>query len=285
MNARETAAQPTNVPARDGFPLAATVYRSNPAANRVVIVNSATAVPQGFYRHYARALADAGYIAVTYDYRGIGESRPPSLRGFKAAMRDWGMLDMAGVVDWAGSNFGPERLFMVGHSVGGQLAGLLDNSESVDAMLTLSAQSGHWRVQGGMQKLTVALHVHVSLPLLASVLGYMPWSWFGPGEDLPRGVALEWSRWCRDRLYLLGDRSLPLDRYAGFAAPVLAYSVADDDWGTREAVDAMMAAYPNVERQHLEPGRHGMKSLGHVGYFRSNAQDIWAEGIRWFDSF
>ena len=282
---KETATPPqTTILARDGFPLSATVYQAETNARRVIIVSSATAVPQGFYRYYATALAEAGYTVVTYDYRGIGGSRPASLSGFAARMRDWALLDMAAVVDWTQSHFAPERTFMIGHSVGGQVAGLLDNGQHIDAMITISAQSGHWRLQGGLQKPAVALHVYVSLPLLSYLLGYMPWSWFGSGEDLPKHVALEWSGWCRDRQYLLGDDTLPLDRYESFDAPVLAYSIDDDNWGTARSVDAMMSAYPNLERRHAAPADYGLEAIGHVGYFRPQSQALWTEGLAWLEA-
>lgn len=284
MTAGEIRTSHVTIPSRDMLPLAATIYAKVPAPRRVAIISSATAVPQRFYRHYAQALAEAGYVAVTYDYRGIGRSRPKSLRGFQAQVRDWGLLDMAGVVDWVRTQFEPECVFMVGHSVGGQVAGLLENSAMIDGMITLSAQSGHWRLQGGEQRLVVAFHVHVGFPLLSTMFGYMPWSWFGSAEDLPKGAALEWSRWCRDPLYLLGDDTLPLDRYAEFSSPVLAYSIDDDKWGTRQAVDAMMSAYPNVERRHLEPAQYGLQLLGHFGYFRQTARHLWADGIAWMNA-
>lgn len=97
-------------------------------------------------------------------------------------------------------------------------------------------------------------------------------------------VALEWARWCRDPRYLLGDDTLPLERYGRFTAPVLAYSVEDDDWGTREAVDAMMGAYPNLERRHLEPAEAGPESIGHFGYFRPRGQPLSDEAIDWLDA-
>ena len=140
------------IPARDGFSLGGTVFRRGPTSRSVVIVNSATAVPQRFYRHYAQALADAGFIVVTYDYRGTGSSRPTSLKGFEARASDWGLLDMAGVVDWAHEQFAPAKLLMIGHSVGGQVTGLLDNSKLIDGMMTISSQSGHWRLQGAEQR-------------------------------------------------------------------------------------------------------------------------------------
>ena len=274
----------TQIQAADEFSLAATVYNGEPGACWVVIMNSATAVPQRFYRHFAYALAEAGFVVVTYDYRGIGGSRPKSLRGFAAKTRDWAMLDMAGVVDWVRDRLHADRVFMVGHSVGGQVAGLLENSDTIDGMLTVSAQSGHWRLQGGEQKLFAGFHVHVTLPLLATTLGYMPWSWFSGAEDLPKDAALEWSRWCRDRDYLLGDKTLPLHRYNDFTAPVLAYSIDDDKWGTARSVDAMMSAYPNVERRHLVPAEHNLKTIGHFGYFRPEAQPLWDEAIAWLQS-
>ena len=271
------------IPARDGLELAATLLHPPEAARGLVVVNSATAVPRRFYRHFAAALAGAGYAVLTYDYRGIGDSRPASLRGFDATVRDWGLLDMAGVLDWAIDELSPERMLFVGHSIGGQLAGLLDRPEAIDGLATMSAQSGYWALQGGEQKALVALHVYFTLPLLAKTLGYMPWSWVGGGEDLPSGVALEWSRWCRSPGYLLDDSSLPLERFNRFTAPVLAYSFGDDKWGTSKSVDAMMGAYPRMERRHVEPAAAGLEDIGHFGYFRPGAASLWCELIEWFD--
>ncbi len=271
----------TRIPARDGFELAATVCRPEADSDRVAIISSATAVPRRFYRHFATALAEAGFIVVTYDYRGIGESRPESLRGFEARTRDWALLDMAGVIDWVRNEFNPESIVKVGHSIGGQVTGLLDNADAIDGMLTVSAQSGHWRFQGGEQKYLAALHVYLTMPLLAMLFGYMPWRWLGSGEDLPKGAALEWSRWCRDRDYLMGDDSLPRERFETFTAPVLAYSVDDDKWGTAASVDNMMSHYPNVERRHLVPAEHGLIKVGHVGYFRPEAKVLWGDDIAW----
>lgn len=271
--------------ARDDVVLSGTLYPSptDRESGRAVIINSATAVPRRFYRHFAAALAAAGYSALTWDYRGVGDSRPASLVGYEARMRDWGLLDMPGVIDSLRATR-PEltRVFLVGHSVGGQVAGLIDNPDAVAGMATFSSQSGYWLYQGGLQKLVVGLHVHLTMPALARLCGTMPWSWIG-GEDLPAGVALEWSRWCRDRDYLRGDPSLPLERFQDFRAPVLAWSFGDDSWGTPRAVDAMMSAYPALERRHLEPGEAGMPSIGHFGAFRPNAGEIWRRTIAWLD--
>jgi predicted alpha/beta hydrolase len=226
--------QHIHIPAADGFALAATVYAPSSLPNgdqppSVVIINSATAVPRLFYKAYARHLSQNGSTAITYDYRGIGESRPKSLKGFNARMRDWAELDMAGVVEWASAQYPAQPLFVIGHSIGGQGMGLLHNHGKVTAMVTLSAQSGYWGLHPGVEKYRVAFFVFLAFPLLANAFGYFPWSRMAPGEDLPKGVALEWARWCRSPRYLFGDPTLEsLRNFPNFSAPILAYSRASE---------------------------------------------------------
>ncbi len=266
------------IPAKDNYALAATIFRGGDAA---VIINSATATPRHFYKAFAQFLVTQGYTVVTYDYRGIGDSAPPSLSGFDATMSEWGLLDMQGVVDWVSAELTPSHLFVIGHSFGGQAMGLLTHSDRIDGMVTASAQSGYWRLQGSGEVWKTRLYVSLLFPILTRLRGYFPWSWFGSAEDLPKGVALQWARWCRDPNYLLGDTSLPLDRYQSFYAPILALSVDDDVWGTPRSVDAMMSAYPNVTRRHIVPSDYGIESIGHFGLFRSKSTPIWHELVAW----
>ncbi|HEX7929022.1 MAG TPA: alpha/beta hydrolase, partial [bacterium] len=87
-----TAAQDFTLPARDGFPLAATHF---PAAGRsVLVIHSATGVPRAYYRAFAEYAADQGMAVVTYDYRGVGGSKPAGgPRQVQATMRSWAELD------------------------------------------------------------------------------------------------------------------------------------------------------------------------------------------------
>ncbi|MCP3979414.1 MAG: alpha/beta fold hydrolase [bacterium] len=270
------------VPALDGYRLGATLFPA-PSHDTVVVVHGATAVPHRFYADIATFFQRSGWTTLTYDYRGIGASRPEKLRGFGARVSDWAMNDLPGVLRWAHEELRPRRLFSIGHSFGGQVTGLLERPDQIDAMVTLSAQSGYWGVQPGGERLRVWFFVTLLLPTLSRVLGYFPWSTIGKGEDLPAGVALDWSRWCRSRRYVLDDPSLPVERYANFGAPILAYSVEDDGWGSSRSVDEMMSAYPNVQRQHLVPSEHELKSLGHAGYFRSRAAALWPVARNWLD--
>lgn len=264
----------------DGTTLGGTLFAAAPDAP-VLIVAGATAVPHQFYRRFATHMQRLGWTVLTFDYRGIGASAPDRLRGYKAHLADWGQQDIQAAVDYAQTVLSASNVCMIGHSAGGQQAGLITGANRIAAMMTVSAQSGYWKLQGGLEKLKVLFFVTALIPGLTRVFGYFPWRFFG-GENLPYHIALEWSRWCRSKGYLLDDPTLPLERYQDFTAPIRAYSVDDDNWGTKEAVHAMMRVYPNVDFQHLVPKDKGLKRLGHMGFFRKGSELLWDEAHDWF---
>lgn len=272
------------IPAIDGFSLAATVYEPSNNPESVAIINSAIAAPRVFYKDYATHLCEEGHVVLTYDYRGIGESRPSSLKGFQARVRDWAELDMAGVIEWAYARYQPRQLVHIGHSIGGQIAGLLSNSDKIRAMVTVSVQSGYWALQPSSEKYRVWFLVFIVFPALTHIFGYLPWSRFAPGEDLPKNVALEWAAWCRSPDYLFGEQSLEsLRNFPKFTAPILAYSFSDDVWGSQRSVDAMMARYTGatVERRHRTPQDIGGNKIKHLGFFLPKAFNLWHEVDEW----
>src|SRR3546814_19176824 len=81
-----------------------------------------------------------GFDAITYDYRGIGDSRPPRLKGCGYRWREWGTQDFAAVLDAAEQRAGGRPVMVVGHSIGGFLPALAPSLERCSAVLTVGAQ-------------------------------------------------------------------------------------------------------------------------------------------------
>jgi predicted alpha/beta hydrolase len=162
-----------NIPALDGYPLGATLHEA-PSHDTVLVVNGATAVPSRFYADFAASFRERGWTVVTYDYRGVGASRPERLRGFEASASDWALNDLPGVLRWVRQELSPRRLFCVGHSFGGQVIGMLEDPDQVTAMVTVSAQSGYWGLQPGAERHRVRLVVTTLMPGLSRLLGYFP---------------------------------------------------------------------------------------------------------------
>ena len=80
--------QTLTIPAVDGYPLHARIWRQPEAAAPVVIINPATSVLSRYYSRFASYLHGHGFHVVCYDYRGIGDSRPQQLRHFQANWLD-----------------------------------------------------------------------------------------------------------------------------------------------------------------------------------------------------
>jgi predicted alpha/beta hydrolase len=275
------------IAAADGVPLAASVFSPDgrPASGAVVVA-SATGVPRGYYGRFASWLADQGLSAVTFDYRGIGGSRPASLRESRATMLDWARADLAGALSFAAARLEGRRPALVGHSFGGQALGLLPEPDAVSAALTVASQVGYFGLWPARHRPLLAALWFAFLPASTRALGYFPSRLFGMGESLPRGVALQWARWCRSRRWIWADPAASAcASHARFRGPLRAYGIEDDSLlAPAPAVDALAALFTGasrVERIHLRPRDLGVARLGHWAFFRDGLRErLWPDAAR-----
>jgi predicted alpha/beta hydrolase len=275
---------PTRIAATDGYPLAATLYYSDrlQLPQRVAIINCATGVKASYYARYARFLAAHGYLAVTYDYRGIGASRPLSLRRLKASKFDWGSKDFEGILQWVIKNFPDAGIAVVGHSIGGVLPGFSASGGRIDRMLTVAAQFAYWQDYAARARYRMLLKWHVLMPLATALAGYFPGRRLGWLEDLPAGVAYEWA-FRRARLQPDGAGRL----FPQLRCPLLAYSISDDDFGTPAAVLRLLRHYRGSERTHVvvRPQELALAEIGHFAFFHDRfSGNLWLESLAWLDS-
>ncbi|MEA3137511.1 MAG: hypothetical protein QOC71_1792 [Thermoplasmata archaeon] len=260
--------------ASDGYPLEASLFRGK--GPDAVVVAGATGVKRSFYDAFARALAAKGFSVVTLDYRGVGGSRPKRLKGFHATMRQWGELDLDAALQWALRELEPDRLLVVGHSVGGQLLGHASAADEVAAAYFVGSQSGYWRHWPASGKLGIFTLWHLLIPALSRPMGYFPSPWFGLGQDLPTGVARQWAHWGRHPDYLLRDGDEVRRRYERIRAPMVATAIARDRFAPEAGVRALLQMYPNAQRRlHLED------DVGHFDWFKPRNQALWDGAAAW----
>lgn len=273
-----TAGSELRIRTRDGFGLAATFHRG--AGPDCVVVAGATGVRRQFYAPLARFLVARGFSVLTFDYRGVGGSRPPgSLRGFAARMQDWGTHDLDAALAWAVDHAKPRRLLVVGHSVGGQLLGLAEHADLVDAAAFVGSQSGYWGHWPLATRAGIGILWFALIPGLSPLLGRFPSRRLGLGEDLPRGVAEQWARWGRDTDYLLRGDARRRAQYAQLRLPILMLSIDRDFYAPHAAVDALAGFYEGatVERRRLAK----TPTTGHFTVFRPGDPQVWSGIADW----
>jgi predicted alpha/beta hydrolase len=269
--------------AGDGRPLAVTRFRAKAQPWATMLVAGAMGVRQDFYAPVARFFAQSGVHAMTFDYRGVGASRRGPLSKETATVTDWADQDMNAMLGEAWRAAPDLPLIVLGHSLGGQIVGLLPDNDRVRAVVAVVAGSGWYRHNERM-KLGVRFLWHVAVPALTPVFGYFPGKALRMVGDMPRGVAYQWRRWCMHRDYLLSEGEAARDAYRRFAAPMLSYSFEDDPMITRAAVDDLVRhlASSRVTRRHVAPGEMGARRIGHFGYFAEASRDtLWRESLAW----
>lgn len=269
----------------DGHTLTALRYPAAGAERARVVVAGATGVPQRFYRRMADYMSQRGVGVLTFDYRGIGLSKPQTLKGFAADQMDW-VSDLVAAVDTMADEKVP--LCMVGHSLGGHAFGLLPNHQKVSGLYTFATGAGWhgWMTRG--ERLKAVVMWNTVAPLLAAWKGYLAWSLVGMGEDLPLGVYRQWRRWCQNPRYFFDDPQMAqtVARFRDVRTPIVAANATDDAWAPPASRDAFMAGYANAPWKGVDitPQSLHLPRIGHMGYFRPGAEPLWQAALDWFSA-
>lgn len=253
---------------------AATVDGTEPPA---IVIANATGVPQTLYRGIAGWLAERGHTVYTFDWRGTAASRPARLRGFVAEFRHW-VLDLEAVLAHALQRHA--LVSLIGHSIGGTLGPLASQAPRLHRLVLVGAQTAYWRDWPLKQRLPMLLLWHGLMPLATALTGFFPGRALRLGEDLPRGVAMQWAgRPWQDPLvdWQLGGAAGAGTLYGRRLPPVTLLACSDDPFATPAAM-RRVAGYLTgavVRCEQLSPQEAGQRRLGHFDLFRRRAQALW----------
>jgi predicted alpha/beta hydrolase len=284
------------IAAADGYPLHARLWARPEAAapRRVALVNAGAGIVCAYYERFAAWLAASGTPTLVYDYRGIGGSKPATLRGFDATVEDWGRLDCSGALAWLEARYPAAERVVVGHSVGGFVTGLSKVGGRIDRLLLVGAHTGYYGDYAPRARPWMYALWHVLMPALTRAVGYFPGRRLHLLEDLPRGAALQWAG--RRHVDFREEVRLPdgrrdeaagaelHDRFRAVRADTLALRFSDDPFATAAATANLQRLYVNAtwRTRELSPEDAGGEPIGHFGFFRSRNRDtLWPVVAAW----
>lgn len=263
----------------DHFPLSVKIFEPEISNGKLLLINSATGVKQQIYFSFAKYLAEKGFTVITYDYRGIGESKPKKMNGFKASMRIWGTVDFKTVTDFIKKEYVRFDKFCLGHSVGALILGMNADSKIFKKFIFVATQDAYL---GNLNfKVAVAglLGFGIALPIMTHFLGYFPANRFGLGESLPKGVAFDWqtlilNKKSTKRLYETNEADFSKNLYQ----PTFIIHAEDDSWVTQKGMrNLMKTTYPHLKTTYREVkiSESDKSEIGHVNFFRSFNRGLW----------
>lgn len=264
---------------KDEIQITAHLFKPEKSNHKLLLINSATGVKQQIYFSFAQFFADKGFTVITYDYRGIGLSKPHKMRGFKASMRIWGTEDFKTLTDFIQKNYPNHQKFCLGHSVGALILGMNKDSQIFDKFIFVNTQDAYIGNLPFKVKMTAALGFGLALPISTFLLGYFPSHWFGLGETLPKGVAFDWqtlilNKKSTSRLFEKID-----DNYSkNLTQKTFIIHAEDDPWVTKKGMESLMnKAYPNLKKAYREVkvSESEKGEIGHINFFRSFNKNLW----------
>ncbi len=158
-------------------------------SNGSVIINPATGVAARYYHYYARFLAEHGFDVLTYDYRGIGLSRPERLRAAAAIAGGTGVngISMRRCFSWKAS--GPASRFSSSDTVSAAFCPGSAHADRIDAHACSRRAIWEWRRLCPRAPLAAAPEMaSFSCQRRRLLFGYFPGGVSAGSRDLPKGT-------------------------------------------------------------------------------------------------
>lgn len=260
------------IPAKDGYELSAIYMKPETFSAGTIVISSATGIRKEFYINFSRFLEMQGYTVLLFDYRGIGGSAPEKLKALKCQMHEWGTKDMNAVVDFLVQKEGKTNITWIGHSVGAQLIGFLENKQHIRKVISVNSALGYWGYFPAPQRWLIWGLWYFVGPMMVKIFGYGAMTKIGWGENLPPRMLMEWRKWCLSKTYFKNtiQEKLNVDRFYDFRIPITAVYTSDDFIANDKTVPLMLDFFPNSPKEVYKLPVHKLtnEKVGHAGLFR-----------------
>lgn len=254
----------------DGRSISATFYTPDETKGAILIA-PAMGVSQKYYLAFASWLASKGFLVATFDYFGMGLSRSGDLRDTHVTITDWAKRDCSAMIEALADRSSGKPFYWLGHSLGGQILGLIPNSEHISKAITIASGSGYWLENAGSLKWKVWWLWFVVAPLVTRLYGYFPGKRLGKVGDLPRGVIQQWRKWCLHPEYMVGvEGETVRQQYHSIMTPITSFSFTDDELMSEKNINSLHGFYTHSPKNmiRITPAEIGSSRIGHFGFFK-----------------
>ncbi len=160
----------------------------------VFVCLPAMGVAASFYTPFAEALANAtAGVAVLADLRGQGEGIALARRGARFGYHEIVAQDIPVLIAAIGAQFPGRPIYLVGHSLGGQLGSLAAvHAPGLAGLILVASGTAHYRAWPSALRWRAGLTVQ-AIRAVSALLPWYPGRLLGFGGDQPRRLMADWS--------------------------------------------------------------------------------------------
>ena len=265
---------------KDGATSVITVFAGDFSPDSpVLICMPAMGVPAKFYEPLASPVLEEGWHLVTADLRGNGLSSVRASREVSFGYHEMVTFDWPAVVEKVKALFPGAPLYLLGHSLGGQLSTLYlaANPGACSGLIVVATPSVYFGGWDFPLNLGVLAGTQLACAI-AGILGYFPGRKIGFGGAEARGVIRDWAHTGRTGRYEPAGSPVDFESLLGeMELPVLSISFEEDLLAPERAVANLCTKMKKCRITH-----HLMKDedLGHFQWVR-NPQPVIEKIRQW----
>ncbi len=234
----------------------------------IIIIMPALGVKAQYYEPLANAIKEAGYIAVTVDLRGTGNSAiNPKKRNF--GYHEMLSFDWPVVLEKVDKHFPNNKIYLLGHSLGGQLNVLYasQHRQLISGLILVAACSVYYK--GWKFPLNIGvLMATQTARFLVKFLGYFPGGKVGFAGTEAKNLILDWAYNARSGKYKPLNSPVNFENdFQNIKLPVLAISFEGDKLAPQNAVKILTSKMKNAFVKYFH---YQQKDLDHFNWVKNN---------------
>lgn len=250
----------------------------------VFVCLPAMGVAASFYTPFAESLARAtAGVAVLADLCGQGQSEALARRGAQFGYQDIVEQDVPSLVAAIDAQFPGRPVYLVGHSLGGQLGSLAAvHAPGLAGLILVASGTAHYRVWPNALWWRAGVAVLV-IRTVAALLPWYPGQLLGFGGDQPRRLMADWSyNACTGRYRCTGSRIDYEEELNDLVLPVLSVEIRGDPVAPTGAATELLAKLSScaIERRQIDGVTADAPWRRHFSWAR-RPDEVVAEIVRW----
>ncbi|MEL6863009.1 MAG: alpha/beta fold hydrolase [Bacteroidota bacterium] len=238
----------------------------------VCLLYPAMGVKAIYYQDFAAHLSTVGFHVACIDLLGHGSSsiRPSRQVNFSY----WDLLEQNynGAYQAIKARFPHSPMYLMGHSLGGQIAALhlSLHPKRYQGLILVASCSVYYKGWQGWEAWAVLALTQMA-PMISQLVGYFPGHQLGFAGKEARGVIKDWSRNARTGLYRLDKTAHNFEQSLGqIKHPILVLGIAGDRLAPPAAIANLHRkfAQAKVDYQSISPQMANVKRLSHFSWVR-----------------
>ncbi|WP_327110562.1 alpha/beta fold hydrolase [Nocardia sp. NBC_01730] len=237
------------------------------APRPVLVIVPGLGVPAGYYEPFGSGLAERGFDVAIGELRGNGDSKPKPSSASTFGYHELVSVDFPAIFEVVRDQFPDSTPYLLGHSMGGQLAVMYAARirSRLGGLILIASGTPYYRGYPGLSGPGM-LFGTAAVSLTANLAGFWPGDRISMGFGRQSKVLIsDWARLARTGRFVPVGADIDYEeRIARLKLPVLSITMTGDDLTPPSSADHLLEKLPNAEvTRWRQP-----EELGHNGWIR-----------------